>query len=308
MNGTLSLPLRGIITPLVTPLACRDVIDVIGLERLVEHVIRGGVHGIFTLGTSGEGPSLSYAVRHELIDLVCRLADQRVPVLVGITDTSMAESVKTARRAADAGAAALVLSAPYYFAPTQAELQSYIRNLVSQVSLPVVLYNIPLYTKVSFSLDTVRHALHLPQVIGIKDSSGDMAYIHQLLQLARERPEFAVLIGPEPLLAESLLFGAHGGIVGGSNLDPRLYVDLYNAATSGDMPRLIELHQRVLRLAQCIYTVAKDDAGVIKGLKCALSCLGICEDFLADPLQRLRGAERETIVQRLEELAITAVP
>ncbi|MGE5609209.1 MAG: dihydrodipicolinate synthase family protein [Bacillota bacterium] len=297
-------PLRGVITPLVTPLVSRDVIDIAGLERLIEHVVRGGVHGLLVLGSCGEGPSLSHVVRHEMVDLVCRLANGRVPVLVGITDTSMAESVKTAQRAADAGAAALVLSAPYYFVPTQAELQSYVRNIVAQASLPVLLYNAPLYTKIEFSLDTVRHAMHLPQVIGIKDSSGDMIYFHHLLQLAQEREDFAVLIGPEQLLAEALLFGAHGGVVGGSNLDPKLYVDLYNAATVRDIPRVAELHQRVLRLAQSVYTVARDDAGVIKGLKCALSCLGICEDFLADPLQRLRGTEREAITQRLEELGI----
>src|SRR5690606_34572002 len=105
---------HGIIPPMVTPLSGRDTLDIDGTQRLVEHLIGGGVHGIFILGTTGEAPSLSYRLRRELIDLVCQLADRRVPVLVGITDTSFVESVNLAGHAASAGAAAVVLSTPYY--------------------------------------------------------------------------------------------------------------------------------------------------------------------------------------------------
>src|SRR5262245_50772364 len=105
----------GIIPPLVTPLSDRDRLDHAGLERLVEHVIGGGVNGLFILGTTGEAPSLGYRLRRELIERVCRLTAGRVPVLVGITDTAFVESVAVAKSAADAGAAAAVLSTPYYF-------------------------------------------------------------------------------------------------------------------------------------------------------------------------------------------------
>src|ERR1700740_1981819 len=106
---------RGIIPPLITPLVQRDELDVAGLEKLIEHVLSGGVHGLFILGTTGEAPSLSYRLRRELIDAVCRFVRGRVPVLVGITDTAFVESVSLACHAADAGAEALVVSTPYYF-------------------------------------------------------------------------------------------------------------------------------------------------------------------------------------------------
>src|SRR5947209_4451137 len=103
---------RGIIPPMVTPLRDRDALDVAGLERLVEHLLAGGVHGIFILGSTGEGPSLSHRLRQELIQRTCRLVAGRAPVMVGITDPAFVESVNLARAAAEAGAQALVLSAP----------------------------------------------------------------------------------------------------------------------------------------------------------------------------------------------------
>ncbi|HMP07209.1 MAG TPA: dihydrodipicolinate synthase family protein, partial [Lacipirellulaceae bacterium] len=101
-------PLRGIIVPMVTPLADADALDHPGLERLVDRLVRGGVHGLFLLGTCGEGPSLSSRLRGELIERVCRQTDGRTPVLVAITDSSPVDSVALARRAADSGADAVV--------------------------------------------------------------------------------------------------------------------------------------------------------------------------------------------------------
>ncbi len=123
-------PLKGIVPPLVTPLQNRDSLDEPGLERLIEHVIAGGVSGLFILGTTGEAQSLSYRLRRELITRVCQQVQNRLPVLVGITDTAFEESLHLARFAADAGATQLVLSTPYYFPAGQTELTEYIRHLV----------------------------------------------------------------------------------------------------------------------------------------------------------------------------------
>ncbi len=111
-SNVLPSPLRGIIPPMVTPLLDRDTLDVAGLERLIEHILSGGVHGLFILGTTGEAPSLSYRLRYELIERVCRQVKGRVPVLVGITDTCFTESLNTANKARDAGAQAVVLAPP----------------------------------------------------------------------------------------------------------------------------------------------------------------------------------------------------
>src|SRR5437867_968915 len=110
----MNLPLTGIVPPLVTPLRDRDALDLAGLEKLIEHVLGGGVSGLFVLGTTGEGPSLSYRLRRELVERVCKQVNRRVPVLVGITDTAFVESVNVARASADAGADGLVVAPPYY--------------------------------------------------------------------------------------------------------------------------------------------------------------------------------------------------
>ena len=182
MATTMNTPLCGIIPPMVTPLLDDDTIDHAGLERLVEHLLAGGVHGLFNLGTTGEGPSLSHALRCQLIETTMAQVAGRVPVLVGITDTSFVESVELADFAADVGSQAVVASTPYYFATAQPELLEYLEQLVKAVSLPLVLYNMPQLTKVSFEPDTVRQALQWENVIGIKDSSGDMKYFNRLVE------------------------------------------------------------------------------------------------------------------------------
>ena len=298
------VPLCGIIPPMVTPLTDRDSLDSEGLGRLVGHMLAGGVHGLFILGTTGEAPSLSHRLRRELIEQTCGLVAGRVPVLVGITDTSFVESVQVARFAADAGAQGVVLAPPYYFPAGQPELTEYIEHIVPELPLPVFLYNMPSHTKLVFEPDTVRVAADIPGVAGLKDSSANMIYFHQLQMLLAGHDEFSLLIGPEELLGETLLLGGHGGICGGANLRPQLYVDLYNAAVERDLEAVARLHEQVMAISGTIYSVGLYKSSYLKGLKCALSCLGICDDFMAEPFHRFREPERRIIQEHLETLGI----
>ncbi|HUS73648.1 MAG TPA: dihydrodipicolinate synthase family protein [Sedimentisphaerales bacterium] len=303
-SNVLPKPLRGIIPPMVTPLLERDTLDVAGLERLIEHILTGGVHGLFILGTTGEAPSLSYRLRCELTERVCEQVKGRVPVLVGITDTCFVESVKIACKAKDAGAQAVVLAPPYYFPAGQGELLEYLKHLTPELPLPLFLYNMPSYTKLVFEPETVRAAADITGIAGIKESSGDMVYFHQLQSLLNERPDFSLLMGQEELLAEAVLVGAHGGVCGGANLVPQLYVELYKAACSKDLSAVEALHKKVMQISTSIYSVGKYESSYLKGLKCALSCMGICSDFLAEPFHRFRRAERNMIRRHLKELGL----
>src|SRR5207244_2543943 len=118
----------------------------------------------------------------------------------------------------------------------------------------------------------------IPKIIGLKDSSGDMGYFHRLIQLRSQRPDFSFSIGPEQLLAEAVLLGGCGGVCGGANLRPRLYVDLFEAATLGDLERVSKLHRQVIEFTESLYPIGGPNFGVISGLKCALKHFGICED------------------------------
>jgi dihydrodipicolinate synthase/N-acetylneuraminate lyase len=287
---------------MATPLRNRDELDVAGVEKLIEHILAGGVGGLFILGTTGEGPSLGYRLRRELIERVCRQVKGRVPVLVGITDTAFAESVNIARWSADCGADAVVAAPPYYMPEGQPELQEWLDHLVPELPLPLYLYNMPPLTKVPYEIDTVRHALAHPRIIGLKDSSGDLGYFEQVAALLKERPDWALFIGPEEKLCEALKLGGHGGVSGGANLFPKLYVALYRAFQGGDLARAQVLQKHIQHVSSSLYRVGKHPSTIVKGIKCTLACLGICDDFMAEPFHRFRAEERKLIESRLNEV------
>ena len=302
MQNTFTFPLRGIIPPLVTPLLDNNTLDIEGLDRLIEHVISGGVHGIFILGTTGEFPGLSHKLRSELIEGTCLIVNRRVPVLVGISDCAFQESLSLACRAADCGADAVVTVPPYYFSLSQTELLEYLKRLMEQMPLPLFLYNIPVYTKVGFAPETVKDAADIPGIIGIKDSSSDMAYFKQVQYALKDHPEFTFMMGLEELLSGFVLTGGHGGIPGGANMFPRLYVDLYNASVARDFEQISRLQETVMQVSSSIYRVGNYKSSYLKGLKCALSVMGICNDFMAEPYSRFREPERAKIQYLLDEL------
>ena len=285
METTFKTPLSGIVPPLVTPLADNETLDVESLERLIEHLIAGGVHGLFVLGTTGEEQSLSYAVRKQMIRESCRINHGRLPLLACITDTSIVESIKLAHVAADCGADGVVSAPPYYFATGQPELPSHV--------------------KVSFAPDTVARIARNPQVMGFKDSSANTVYFQSVMYKMQHRPDFAMLVGPEEITGESVLLGAHGGINGGANMFPELYVAMYHAAKSRDVERVVRLQQLIMQISTTIYSVGRHGSSYLKGLKCALSLLGIINsDFVASPFYHFEAPEREKIRQALSDLPL----
>ena len=293
----------GIVPPLVTPLSARDQLDSDGLQRLLDHVIAGGVSGVFILGTTGEAPSLSYRLRREMIAQTIRIAAGRVPVLVGVTDTAFVESVQLACYAADCGAAAAVLTTPYYFPAGQTELTSYIQNIVPQIPLPLMLYNMPGLTKVWFEIDTLRRLAAMESVVGVKDSSGDLDYFARLCCLKSERPAWSILIGPEAKLPDAMAAGGDGGVAGGANVLPRIFVDCYEGLRDGDSAKVAE-SMRLIEAFQGVYEIGKYASRHIKATKSALSLLDICSDLPADPFNAFRPPERERVAEVLREMGV----
>jgi|ERR1700733_3294142 dihydrodipicolinate synthase/N-acetylneuraminate lyase len=298
-------PLRGIIPPMATPLVSIDALDVPGLEALIEHILGGGAHALFILGTTGEGPALSYRLRHELIKRVCAQVGTRVPVLVGITDTAYAESLHLAEFAAKAGASAVVAAPPFYFQIGQSDLLRLTESLAEESALPLYLYNQPALTKISFHPETVARAAEIPNVWGVKDSSGDMSYLKQVLSLVgQSHPEFSVLVGPEHLLAEALTCGAHGGVPGGANIFPTLPVRLYQAFLDGRLEEMQEVQAKMVSIGDPIWNVGETEPGYLRRLKCALSVLGLCSGLPTWPYQQSTPEERKQIEEHLRQHGI----
>jgi dihydrodipicolinate synthase/N-acetylneuraminate lyase len=286
---------HGIVPPLVTPLVTADVLDIAGLERLVDHVLAGGVHGLFVLGTTGEGPSLSHAIQRDLVHRVVRLVDGRVPVLVGITDASPAESVAMAHAAAESGADAVVAAPPYYFPAAQEPLVRWAHDLADRVPLPLVLYNMPEMTKVCLAADTIRQLADCSSIVGVKDSSGDMTFFAEVADIIRDlRPEWSLFVGPELLLPEAHTLGGHGGIPGGANLWPRLFVDLHDSLLAGDRDRVAAVLAQARLLAQ-LYEVGRMPGRIVVGIKAALAARGICGPAVASSFEQFDDGQHRRV-------------
>lgn len=296
MNSLKNLSLKGIIVPLVTPLLQSDMLDADHLRELIDHVLVKQVNGIFILGTTGESSNLSCAIRQQIIEETCKYAGQRTTVLVGIINLPLSEAIIMTRFAGENGADAVVLSSPF-FPITQNEIFEYTKQFSQNSSLPVYLYNKPDATEIVFNIDTLKKLLGLQNIAGIKDSFGDMDYFKELIQLKEIRSDWSVLMGLEQLLTEALLLGADGGVTGGANLFPGLYVDLYHAAIEKRTSEIQYLDKIVKDIVRHIY-----QPEYLGGLKYALSCKQLCKETTANSRQAAGRTQKEQIEQFLQNL------
>ncbi|WP_258104703.1 dihydrodipicolinate synthase family protein [Marinoscillum sp. MHG1-6] len=297
---------KGVIPPLITPLKATDSLDVEGLEKLVEHVLVAPISGVFILGTTGEFSHISIKLREEMIERVCKLVKGRTKVLVGVADTSITESVNLAQKAAECGADSVVATPPYYFAASQPELTHYFISLAKRLPLPLFLYNMPVHTKTVIDPGTVKAVAEASDnVIGLKDSSANMNYIRSIQYQMRGK-DFPIFCGPEEITADAVLLGGAGGVNGGANMFPKLYSEQYEAAANKDFERLEILRNKVLEISSMIYSLGKYGSSTyLQGLKCAVSLLGICDDYLPEPFFRFDQEQRKLIAERLEKLDMT---
>lgn len=295
----LTAPFQGIITPIITPLSDNETLDKKSLDLLINHIIAGGVHGVFILGTTGEGPSLAYRLKRELIIYTCEQVKGKIPVFVGITDNSTDESIALAKIAEENGAAALVAAPPSYYNLSQNELIIYYQGLADKITLPLFIYNIPSQTKIMIEAETVKILASHSNIVGIKDSSGNAVYFNSLLYHLKEKKSFSLLAGPDEMLASSVIMGGHGGVNSGSNLYPGLFTELYNAAKAKNIKEMLLLQEKVMELSTKIYKLDISGSYFLKGLKTALFISGFCSDFLLGPLNNYQEKEKNIIKENL---------
>lgn len=293
------MKLEGLIVPLITPLCSDESLDEASLERLVEHVITGGVDSIFVLGSCGGFPGLDDAARERLLQVVCEQARGRASVLAGIGDTGTRRTIERGKRLARLGADAVVVTAPFYYIHTQEELVAHFTGIARAVDAPVVLYNIPQMVKVFIEPETVRQLAEVPGIIGLKDSAENMIKFQEFLGLHAAHPDFSVFQGAELLAAASLVQGADGVVLGLANVAPRLCRDLYDTAKFGHLPQTWALQKRLRHL----YSIYEQGAW-LAGLKAAVSELGLCGPMVMAPFRPPTDEERGRIRQTLMELEL----
>ena len=297
------MDIKGVIVPLITPLTGDEKVDEVGLKRLIDYVIDGGVASIFVLGSSGEAPALQPSEKERLVSLACEHVAGRVPLLVGVIESGTANAVACARSFADLGADGIVATAPYYFSYTQDELAGHFLDILSAVDIPLIVYNIPALTNVDIGLDMMRRLANDTGVIGIKDSAGNLSLFQQFLDLRRGFSNFQVWQGSEPVAAMSVVRGADGVVLGLANIAPRLCVDLYQAASRGNLCRAWELQDQLMQLF-----VIQRHQSFLSGLKTAAHLLNLCEPTVTKPLCQLNNEQVELVRQVLVDLDLLAAP
>ncbi|MEV5680533.1 dihydrodipicolinate synthase family protein [Streptomyces sp. NPDC052069] len=286
---SLTAPLRGVVPPVCTPLDSGGEVDTASLGRLVEHLIGGGVHGLFALGSTSEVAYLTDEQRATVLETVVDVADGRVPVLAGVIDTTTARVVEHAKSAKGLGADALVATAPFYTRTHGKEIAGHFRRLRDTVDLPLFAYDIPVAVHSKLSASLVRELAEDGTLAGLKDSSGDEGGLRRLLVELGGRegraqgptPLFSVLTGSELTVDAALLAGVDGVVPGIGNVDPAGFVRLYDAARAGDWERAAKEQERLTDLFAMVDAGPEADMGrsssALGSFKAALRLLGVIE-------------------------------
>jgi dihydrodipicolinate synthase/N-acetylneuraminate lyase len=293
--------MQGVYAALATPLDEDGQLDRAGLARLVERIVRGGADGLSPAGSTGEGAHLSPGQRVELTAQVRELVPDGMPVITGAPLRDVAAGERYLADLAAAGASAALVSLQAAYPLGAGDVASVYHRLADSAALPIVLYNIPVFTRVVIAPDLVGELAGHPNVIGIKDSSGDIGYLQEVIY-ATGSAQFSVLTGTDNLLVASLALGAHGTLAASVNLVPELAVGICRAFAAGDLPAARGLQQR---LTQVIRACGRGAAAA--GWKAALALAGVCSDAMVPPTSSLRDPERAALAAELVELGVQGV-
>jgi 4-hydroxy-tetrahydrodipicolinate synthase len=262
------MQLRGIIPPVATPLKDDEEIDFPRFKWFLDHLISQGVHGVFPLGTNSEFYAFDEREKQELVATAVAHVNHRVPVYIGTGAETTREVIRLTKMAEREGADGVSIITPYFIAPNQKEIFDHYRRIAESTSLAVILYSNPANCGgLKIDVDTVARLAEIPNIVGVKDSSGDMQNTNELIRVVPER--FAVMQGRDTLIYPALIFGAKGAVPATGNIAPALVVEIYEAFQRGDhaASKAAQLRLNPLRLALGLGTVPG-------GVKAALTLMG----------------------------------
>jgi 4-hydroxy-tetrahydrodipicolinate synthase len=264
---------EGLMPAMVTPFDERGELDLAATEAVIERFIEAGVSGISPLGSTGEASHLTSDERKRFAEEVVSIAAGRVPIVIGVGFSGTRETEELARHAQEAGADAVLVVSPFYWKVGEEALFRHFATVAEAVDIPVVIYNLPMLTGIDLSPSLVaRIAAECPNAVGLKDTVTEYNHVVGVLQKVKPvRPDFSVLCGWEDLILPSLLAGADGSICAFANVAPELFVNLVEAAQSGDLTRAAELHRKVLTLV----TLGTHSDPAMGAIKVAMNKLGV---------------------------------
>src|SRR5277367_6268075 len=261
---------RGVFTALVTPFR-RGELDEAAFVALVERQIAGGVHGLVPVGTTGESATLSHDEHRRVVELCVETARGRVPVIAGAGSNSTAEAIELARHAKMVGADAALMVTPYYNRPSQEGLYRHYAAVNDAVQLPILVYNVPSRTSIDISNETLERLSKLPNIVGIKDATGDMIRVSQQRLTCGE--DWVMLSGDDPTAMGYIAHGGHGCISVTANVAPTACAAFYDACAAGEWEQARSWQDRLVRLHKALFLDASPAP-----TKFALAQLGLCEE------------------------------
>jgi 4-hydroxy-tetrahydrodipicolinate synthase len=244
-----SKKLKGIFTPLLVPLDERDQLNEQEFRRFVAWLIERGVHGLYPNGSTGEFTRFTPEERRRIVQVVAEEAGGRVPILAGAAEANVKETLSACEAYAEMGARAVAIVAPFYYKLTPESVYAYFAEIARNSPIDITLYNIPMYAS-PIDVPTIRRlADEFPRVIGIKDSSGDLAFMMRMITAVRpQRPDFSFLTGWEAVLVPMLMIGCDGGTHASSNVVPEITRRMFDLYTSGDHAAAMQWQFRILEL------------------------------------------------------------
>jgi len=288
---------KGIIPPMVTPLDKDENVDKKAIGRIVNHLIKGGVHGLFPLGSTGEWYGLDFNQKREIIETVMEENNKRLPIYAGTGAITTKETISLTRLTTDIGVDALSVITPVFITPNDQELFNHYQTVASNTDLPIILYNNPGRTGINLSVDLVVKLSKIDNIIGIKDSSGDMTQGAEYIR--RTDNNFAVLGGRDTLIYGFLSYGGKGAIAATANIIPQIVVKIYEEYQKGNFQEALKAQFQMapLRMAFCLGSFP-----VV--MKEGLNLLGLEVGSPLKPVKPLTDENREKLRQVLHVMQV----
>lgn len=283
---------------MVTPLTDDEKIDEPALRRLVNHLIAGGIHGLFAVGTQGEAYALTLEEKQRVTEIVVEETRQRVPVYIGTGAITTRETIALTQMAERVGADAVSVLTPYFIAPNGDEVYAHYAAIARATRLPMLLYTNPARTGVNLSPDIAARLAQIENIVGIKDSSGDLTLTTEFIRRAASE-KFHVLAGRDTLIFATLISGGSGSIAATANVAPQLVAEIYNAFVAGDFTRARRAQADLAPLR-----IAFDLGTFPVVIKEALALMGICAARAKAPVQPMADARRAELKQILKNLGV----
>jgi len=288
--------IKGIFTPHMVPLDERGQINESELRRYVDWLIERGVHGLYPNGSTGEFTRFTPEERRRIVKIVCEQTRGRAPILAGAAEADARETLSACARYAEYGARAVAIVSPFYYKLSPESVYAYFREIALHSPIDVTLYNIPMFAS-PIDVPTLRRLSEFERIIGIKDSSGDVAFMMRMIAAVRpNRPEFAFLTGWEAVLVPMLLVGCDGGTNATSGIVPELTKSVYELTLSGRIAEAVQLQYRLLELFDAMLY----SADFPEGFRAAVELRGFAMGRSRQPLSQAQQIDRAALQRVLQ--------